>query len=807
MTIVWVTDVTCTGEVEWGPTGSYGYLEPSAPSVTRHEVAITGLSPNTLYHYRVRVEGTPLTQDATFTTAPDTQATAISFTIQGDSRSAPATCEAIFDAMLPETRNGFCVTLGDLPGRGEDHITDYWQSHFFTPARNYINKICLYPCIGNHELYDETATYVYPHTYLDIWSLPTDKSGTEFYYSFDKGPVHFVGLDVFWTSYAVGSDQYNWLNNDLLASTKPWKIVFMHTGPYVSQKGIADGRSAIRSALVPVFENRGVDLVLYGDYHDYQRNIVNGVTYLLQGCGGAPLNKTVDDSQSYVQAYASEFSFTRLDIQGNTALGWTTMSDGTVLDGFQITKSPADRPWRDVFPATGPQLHWTGTWRFASQCGVIPHAGNPSGDGCVFQVGDISGQQYAWPMPANESLNDSSIEADVRYDAGGSLQNRFGIGLRGRLFFSSTKASYYAMVFVRNDSLAANGHCVLFMRQNGIETVLADWAYPDVSGWHKMKLAAAGSDLAVWIDDVLKTQTPISNAALTKGRPFVYNYRAGGGAKTLVDDVVVGFPVAPALITDFEGYVDGAQALFRPPTYSGSTSAHLAVAPDTSQVVTASAFGGTKVCQADWAFLDADPQRWLRLTTSNAAYVPNPAVDLTRPIRFRCRLLTPGSVRVCLGIRETGVNVPIGADGGKIGTIEWLGATSVASGAPQGILISDQGGQWHTLTFDPLIDAVQAFTGDSVLIAPNHMGVLEHVAFASTGSAGPFSVQLDGFEQLPAGDLDGDGDTDLEDYAIFEECLTGPGGSVPYGCEWADLDGDVDIDSRDYGRFQSALPG
>ena len=336
--------------------------------------------------------------------------------------------------------------------------------------------------------------------------------------------------------------------------------------------------------------------------------------------------------------------------------------------------------------------------------------------------------------------------------------------------------------------------------------IVADWAYPDVSGWHKLKLLASGSDLGVWIDDVLKTPTPITNAALPKGRPFIYNYRATGGPATLADDVVISLPVTSAVITDFEGYADGTQVLFRPPSYSGSTSAHLAASLNACGVVTASAFGGTKVCQADWAFLDAGLQRWLRLTTSNAANVPNPAVDLTRPLRFRCRLLTPGSLRVCVGLRETGVDVPIGANGGKTGTIEWLGATSVAGGAPQGVLITDQGGQWQTLIFDPLLDPVQPHTGDGLLVAPFDMGVLEHVAFASTGGAGPFSVQFDGFEQLPAADFDGDGDTDLDDFATLETCLTGPGGGILFGCQWADLDSDSDVDARDYARFQLARP-
>ncbi|NLX23269.1 MAG: hypothetical protein GXY55_16580 [Phycisphaerae bacterium] len=206
--------------------------------------------------------------------------------------------------------------------------------------------------------------------------------------------------------------------------------------------------------------------------------------------------------------------------------------------------------------------------------------------------------------------------------------------------------------------------------------------------------------------------------------------------------------VVGTLITDFESYTDGVQVMFRHPSFSGSTNSDVASSPNTSSVVSASAFGGGKVYQVNWAFVDTDPQRWLRLTTYNTGNIPNPTIDLTRPIRFRIRLNNSGSVRVCLGIRETGVDVPIGANGGAAGTIEWLGATSETSGAPQGILISDQGGQWQTLTFDPLADPVVTFNGDGVLGVSNNKGVLEHLAFAVAGSTGPFSVDLDLFEQM-----------------------------------------------------------
>jgi hypothetical protein len=307
---------------------------------------------------------------------------------------------------------------------------------------------------------------------------------------------------------------------------------------------------------------------------------------------------------------------------------------------------------------------------------------------------------------------------------------------------------YYALFFIRNDALGANGTCVLMRQSAGTETVLASWPGADVNGWHKLKLSASGSNLSVWIDDQLKTGTPISDTTSAKGRPFIYNYRvASTGAKTLVDDVVINSVGASALITDFESAAAGSQAMFRQPSFSSSTSANIAASPNTSAVVTASAFGGTKVCQVDWAFVDTAANRWLRLSTHDLANAGNPTVDLTRPITFRYRLLTPGSLRLCLGIRETGVDVPIGADGGTTGTMEWVGASSLVSGAPQGKLISDQGGTWQQITFDPTAEPVQAFTGDGVLSAANNKGVIEHLALAVVDTAGPISIQFDLFEQ------------------------------------------------------------
>jgi hypothetical protein len=56
-------------------------------------------------------------------------------------------------------------------------------------------------------------------------------------------------------------------------------------------------------------------------------------------------------------------------------------------------------------------------------------------------------------------------------------------------------------------------------------------------------------------------------------------------------------------------------------------------------------------------------------------------------------------------------------------------------------------------------------------------------------------------------DLNGDGQTDLGDFAFFFGCVTGPGQPVAPGCEPADMDGDGDVDMDDFGLFQIVFGG
>jgi hypothetical protein len=58
---------------------------------------------------------------------------------------------------------------------------------------------------------------------------------------------------------------------------------------------------------------------------------------------------------------------------------------------------------------------------------------------------------------------------------------------------------------------------------------------------------------------------------------------------------------------------------------------------------------------------------------------------------------------------------------------------------------------------------------------------------------------------LNPGDMDGDGDVELDDYAGFLDCVTGPAGGLELGCEPADADADCDADLADFAIFQTVF--
>ncbi len=204
-------------------------------------------------------------------------------------------------------------------------------------------------------------------------------------------------------------------------------------------------------------------------------------------------------------------------------------------------------------------------------------------------------------------------------------------------------------------------------------------------------------------------------------------------------------------ITDLETFPDGTYngtVLLRQPHFSGSTTNFLDATPNWTSVTDTfpEGVGGQRVLAASFSFKTGTTNPWLRLTTFNttAGYlVPNPTIDLTRKVRFS--IYSDRSIKVALGVRETGTTAAIGADGGTTGTLEWVGAT-VTSGSPNPSRVVNAG-EWTTLEFDLPSEVISAFpgSGNGVLSSATGKGVLEHLAIVPNDGTGVYNLYVDQF--------------------------------------------------------------
>jgi len=105
-------------------------------------------------------------------------------------------------------------------------------------------------------------------------------SGTEKYYSFDYANVHFVCLDSMSSSRAPYDPMLTWLREDLAANAQQWLIAFWHHPPYSKGSHDSDREMNLiqmRQNALPILEFYGVDLVLCGHSHSYERSfLLNG---------------------------------------------------------------------------------------------------------------------------------------------------------------------------------------------------------------------------------------------------------------------------------------------------------------------------------------------------------------------------------------------------------------------------------------------------------------------------------------------------------------------------------------------------
>ena len=212
------------------------------------------------------------------------------FAVVGDYGSGDQN-EADVAALVKSWNPDLVITTGDNnypDGTAEtidNNIGQFYHQYIYPYQGAYgegadINRF--FPSLGNHD-WNTVDGDGMPYPYLDYFKLPQRESGNERYYDFEWGPVHFFALDSDSREPdGVGrsSAQAAWLQSRLSESTAAWKIVYAHHPPYSS--GLHGSIEWMRWP----FAEWGATAYLAGHDHLYERLVIEGFPYFINGLGG-----------------------------------------------------------------------------------------------------------------------------------------------------------------------------------------------------------------------------------------------------------------------------------------------------------------------------------------------------------------------------------------------------------------------------------------------------------------------------------------------------------------------------------------
>jgi hypothetical protein len=294
----WRTDRAVPSRVRHGPApDALAAPASGAACTTEHEVELAGLATASRTYYGLEAAGELFAggdADHWVETSPlpGTRAPLRIWVLgdSGDCAVSEGGCENVaavqqaYLGLVGERLADVWLMLGDNAySRGTD--AEY-TAGLFAPFARILRNTPLWPAPGNHEFgASDSPTQSGP--YYEAFTLPTQgeaggvPSGTEAYYSFDHGNVHFISLDSVDTDRSVGGPMHGWLEADLAANRQDWTIAYWHHPPYTKSSHDSDdpedseGRMIeVRERFLALLEAYGVDLQLAGHSHSYERSVL-----------------------------------------------------------------------------------------------------------------------------------------------------------------------------------------------------------------------------------------------------------------------------------------------------------------------------------------------------------------------------------------------------------------------------------------------------------------------------------------------------------------------------------------------------
>jgi immune inhibitor A len=327
--VMWETSTASDSRVDYGLAAPDQSFVSDPALKTMHEVPLTGLQAGATYFYKVTSGGIASSTNS-FPTAPDTADAPFRFVAYGDTRTNTTVHAQVAQSIIPHQPD-FVLHVGDLVNSGRTY--GEWGPQFFTPAADLLKGTPLFPVLGNHEYSGAGALH-----YFDFFSLPNNEK----WYAFTYGSARFIALNVCdgCDSFAPGSAQYTWLTGELASAAftdARWQFVWFHNPPYTAQELDGTTDANVRTYLVPLFEQYGVDVVFNGDDHQYRHSLRNGIHYVVTGGGGAPLHDLGTPMAGATLIYAEKnYEHCVADVDPGAVDIFASRINGTVMDTFSL---------------------------------------------------------------------------------------------------------------------------------------------------------------------------------------------------------------------------------------------------------------------------------------------------------------------------------------------------------------------------------------------------------------------------------------------------------------------------------------
>jgi len=217
----------------------------------------------------------------------------------------------------------FVAMMGDNIYGG--HKPKDFERKFEEPYKPLLDSgVKFYACLGNH---DDSNEVLYK---------PFNMNG-QHYYSFKKGDVQFFVLD----SNYMDSAQLDWIEQQLSGSNAKWKIAYFHHPLY------SDGRFHgpdldLRKQLMPIFEKYGLNVVLSGHEHVYERfKPEEGIYFFLVGNSGELRYHNLRPGSDIMAAgFDTDRTFMLIEISGDKLYFQTIARTGQTVDSGTLQRQP-----------------------------------------------------------------------------------------------------------------------------------------------------------------------------------------------------------------------------------------------------------------------------------------------------------------------------------------------------------------------------------------------------------------------------------------------------------------------------------